>query len=182
LDNAGVTADSKGLIKSLAGPAGQILADAEVRVAEWFNDEMDRATGVYKRHTQIWIACFGALAVVLTNADTIRMTRALWGQPSIRQAGVALAEKELASCTMDAKGISCPPTSMSEIQKLELPLGWGDSDFEPKETLQRYLWRTLGWVLSALAISLGAPFWFDLLKRIAPATRLTGPSPAPKRN
>ncbi|MGH9962120.1 MAG: hypothetical protein ACREBC_34160, partial [Pyrinomonadaceae bacterium] len=33
--------------------------------------------------------------------------------------------------------------------------GWADQIY----------WHWLGWVLTALAISLGAPFWFDLLNK-----------------
>jgi len=53
-----------------------------------------------------------------------------------------------------------------QIAALGLPIGWSS------ETDPRLQWNPkelpghiLGWILTALAISLGAPFWFDLLNK-----------------
>lgn len=65
-----------------------------------------------------------------------------------------------------------------QIQSLGLPIGWDDDkdssrnipawsglkDFGGWAWNQIY-WHWLGWILTALAISLGAPFWFDLLNK-----------------
>jgi hypothetical protein len=57
-------------------------------------------------------------------------------------------------------------TTQCQIASLGLPIGWGS------ETDPRLQWNAkelpnhlLGWLLTALAISLGAPFWFDLLNK-----------------
>jgi|GEM_PF-1111355 len=56
-----------------------------------------------------------------------------------------------------------------------LPLG---PDKRNLETMGGYIRRHwLGWLCSILAISLGAPFWFDLLNKVA-NLRGTGPKPA----
>jgi len=36
----------------------------------------------------------------------------------------------------------------------------------------------IGWLISGLAVALGAPFWFDLLNKLV-NLRGTGPRPAP---
>jgi hypothetical protein len=63
--------------------------------------------------------------------------------------------------------------NLAEIEKLGLPIGWTrDPDADPKDP--RRLWgvsgqgwalRVLGWLITALALSLGAPFWFDMLNK-----------------
>jgi hypothetical protein len=60
--------------------------------------------------------------------------------------------------------------SLDELQKVGLPaggglpLGWNSQD---ARTVPRLAWpwvlKVLGWLLTAAAISLGAPFWFDVL-------------------
>jgi cell division septation protein DedD len=66
--------------------------------------------------------------------------------------------------------------SQCELEGLGLPLGWTSADdkwpglrFWEKSFWNDWyvqLWRHwLGWLLTALAISLGAPFWFDLLNK-----------------
>jgi hypothetical protein len=75
--------------------------------------------------------------------------------------------------------ISDPAANMScterRIRDLGLPIGWDNtratSPFEPGQTwlgwLASFHWRSIpGWLLTALAISFGAPFWFDLLNKI----------------
>lgn len=40
-----------------------------------------------------------------------------------------------------------------------------------------WFWKIVGWLVTALAVSLGAPFWFDLLNRLI-SMRASGPKPA----
>ncbi len=55
----------------------------------------------------------------------------------------------------------------NEIQAVKTPLGLGWSNFD-YEQANWYDWvlKALGWIVTALAISLGAPFWFDILKKL----------------
>jgi hypothetical protein len=47
------------------------------------------------------------------------------------------------------------------LDALELPIGWPDATFG-----RDWYMRILGWLITGAAISLGAPFWFDLLNRM----------------
>src|SRR5262249_40537927 len=60
-----------------------------------------------------------------------------------------------------------------------LPIGWTD-DAKAQFYAPGCAWLLFiaGWFLTALAASLGAPFWFDLLnKTLSLNTRLTGAKP-----
>src|SRR5437868_2681852 len=55
--------------------------------------------------------------------------------------------------------------------KQELPIGWNRSSYhktldELKEWSYDFWLKLFGWLLGAIAISLGAPFWFDLLMKL----------------
>src|SRR5262249_6510362 len=58
------------------------------------------------------------------------------------------------------------------IKKQGLPIGWYTTQadvvppFPPHGPLTPWLVKLLGWVVTALAVSLGAPFWFDMLNKI----------------
>ncbi len=76
--------------------------------------------------------------------------------------------------------------AVAEVQKLNLPIGWTIKsvsgtknaypmqiwgyiplDWNLKPGAQQNKWfKFFGWIFSALAISLGAPFWFDLLNKL----------------
>jgi hypothetical protein len=60
----------------------------------------------------------------------------------------------------------------SQVDSMELKLGWGEGD-------RFSLIKLLGWLLTAIAISLGAPFWFDLLNKVI-SIRGAGRSPEEK--
>jgi len=57
--------------------------------------------------------------------------------------------------------------NLREIKNLEIPIGWtqrvrDDFNDAPWQTL---LMSLMGWLITALAVSLGAPFWFDMLNK-----------------
>ena len=70
-------------------------------------------------------------------------------------------------------------TAATELASLQVPLGWAD----PESSYVGHHWLSAiaGWLLTALAASMGAPFWFDMLNRFV-NIRAAGPSPdeAPK--
>lgn len=47
-----------------------------------------------------------------------------------------------------------------------LPIGWTELDFSHL-TLGEQARKILGWLLTTFALSLGAPFWFDLLQKLS---------------
>jgi hypothetical protein len=67
---------------------------------------------------------------------------------------------------------TAPPLSVSDrlpcIQKqvdaLPIPLGWGSGSRPDGATA--WVAAIGGWLFTAAALSLGAPFWFDALKRL----------------
>ena len=126
--------------------AGQRIEDAENAIEGWYNDGMDRVSGWYKRRTQLWSALVAAAITVAVNADTIRMARDFWLEPALRSS-VALAA-----------------TSGHTAQAIEPVLGWsGVTDWNNPTA---WLARVTGWLLTVVAVSMGAPFWFDALNKI----------------
>ena len=76
--------------------------------------------------------------------------------------------KESPQCKLEA--------NRRQLEALNLPIGWGSVDdvsrkwpgfnfFNPGGWFDQAQRHLLGWLLTALAISLGAPFWFDLLNK-----------------
>jgi hypothetical protein len=76
------------------------------------------------------------------------------------------------ACLKDTNSPACKmEMNLVRIQGLGLPIGWDTSN--PKlvpplsswEHIGGWLLKMLGWLITAFAISLGAPFWFDLLNK-----------------
>jgi hypothetical protein len=101
------------------------LARARENVEKWFDDSMDRVSGVFKRYSQMMALIIGFVVALLLNVDSINLTIYLWREPAIRQ---ALAENaanfELPQDQME----SDPEQAMQDFRKqfvgLNLPVGW----------------------------------------------------------
>jgi hypothetical protein len=164
------------------------LADNDLQklrdgIAGWFDSAMDRVGGAYKRNMK-WISLAVGLAITLIlGADTIQVGRAIWVDSTLRAQIVQAAAGVQAS--YDPKAVSNKPL----FDKLKgdddniraLPIGWQNlPDQLTWSSGVTWLVKFIGLILTALAVSLGAPFWFDLLSKFM-NVRGTGQRP-PRSN
>jgi hypothetical protein len=142
----------------------------------WFNDAMDRFTGWYKRWTQQVSFVVAIIVVVLANADTMMLANRLARETGLRAGIAAAAENAAQKMTGDfTKSQTARQELLNESENLGLPLGWIDPKANGTKdpfAFERIPNTALGWILkvvgllmSALAVSLGAPFWFETLSK-----------------
>jgi hypothetical protein len=154
------------------------LESVRVAIEKWFNTSMDRVSGWYKRRTQIILFFIALIAASSLNIDTVHIVDRLLADPSVRSSLVATAQEYARSSVSQPT----PPASNSQasdqptlqrvarvednlarLKGLGVPIGWSD-----EQSLKgRYYWfvKIAGLLASALAATLGAPFWFDILNR-----------------
>ncbi len=170
--------ESKGR-QALSALVNQGQADLEsVRssLEAWYNDGMDRVAGWYKRRTTLVLFCLGMIVAVGVNADSFLIARTLWSNPALRQATITAADKYIQSYKPDTPGNQLTAlqvkdsidTLNSNLANLHLPIGWppkGSSNDARSFDAGNPWFRIVGWFMTAAALSLGAPFWFDLLNK-----------------
>jgi hypothetical protein len=196
-------------VEEYAADKEKLLAAARSNVEKWFNDSMDRVSGVFKRYSQTMALLIGLICALLLNVDSIDLTIYLWRDPSVRQVLAArAAQLQSVEPGTDSNPQQTYEDLTAELQDLNLPVGWGITDNDgagscalfprehqsfgipvigtskclssPQPTNQtNLLLKMLGIFITALAARLGAPFWFDVLKR-AVNLRGTGANPAEK--
>ncbi len=184
------------LLANLATAEGD-FGKLQDNVAKWFDSAMDRVSGGYNRQLKR-ISFFVGLALVLTvNADTVNVAQSLWKNSALRLEMVQLADSirtnpppEAAKAHPVSPGGESPASPVKlgpaveaiqgDVAELkQLPVGWTSfsSGTAPlSEISLNVLLKIIGLVLTALAISLGAPFWFDLLNMFM-NLRATGEKP-----
>ncbi|MBV8810653.1 MAG: hypothetical protein JO033_18445 [Acidobacteriaceae bacterium] len=138
---------------------GRTVHGAEQNIEAWYNDSMDRVSGWYKRKTQVWTLVVASILTLATNADTINITRRVWIEPTLRNAFLALAQNPNALNGMSGGRV----ISANAAHFLGQVIGW--PDLSQLGDVWSWPERVLGWILTIIAVSLGAPFWFDALKR-----------------
>lgn len=139
-------------------------------VERWFDDAMDRLSGAYKRFCGLFLLGFGIVVAVAFNIDSIAIAGYLWKNPDAAAAFAASAQGAAAAASAPT-AMASPPTQIAAAwQAAAIPFGWGDAPVD------NWALKVLGWLATALAVSLGAPFWFDLLGRLL-NLRAAGPKP-----
>jgi hypothetical protein len=153
------------------------LARTQANLEAWYDSSMDRVSGWYKRSTQKILFVISLVVVVALNVNTITITDYLFRHDTVRSTIIAGIENP--SGYEDAK---------RRLDDLHLPLGWTGDGLEASwgsprtrseratlagKTVAEIRWQPwddviaplLGWLITAFAATLGAPFWFDLLNK-----------------
>lgn len=163
---------------------------ARKNIEDWFDGAMDRVSGWYKRRTQVILLVIGFVVAMLINADTINIGRALVNDDSLRRSVVASAERTAAQPLPSPAPTPATPEerervarqkigdARAQLDELGLPLGWEHNRYDAggrlanADSLRRlpadaseFILKLFGLLLTGLAISQGAPFWFDLLNK-----------------
>jgi hypothetical protein len=144
-------AQLKTLLTSFYTRANGSLESMQSAVADWFNTGMERVSGGYKRNAQLFSFVIALGIAGLFNIDTFHLFSVLWKHPAL------VANVSTGATT----------TSAMLVELNKLPAGWS-GDWSN--------WRPFGWLVTASSALFGAPFWFDVLKRL---TNLRGTGPKP---
>ena len=167
---------------ALVDEASGDLKKALENVENWFNEAMDRVSGWYKRKAQLTVLLLALAVTVALNVDTVMIVNGL-SQDSVLRAAVVARAEEIAKKPLTAG----PDTSLTlaeeldaQVQQLQLPIGWSSKHGDPRGLpVDSFAWagKIVGLLLTTMAVSLGAPFWFDVLNRFT-NLRGTGKQPA----
>ncbi|TAD82068.1 MAG: hypothetical protein EAZ98_08810 [Oscillatoriales cyanobacterium] len=142
----------------------------------WFDRSMERASGVYKRNSRGVAILLGTAIAIGANADTVNIINRL-SKDSMLRSTVNLYAQQLVEKNTPAKLDNL--TNLTKVQNevgialdnLAVPFGWSEPnrlEIDPEGNVlwPAFLAKVFGWLLSGVAISMGAVFWFDVLSKI----------------
>ncbi|MEM9203985.1 MAG: hypothetical protein AAGC53_20275 [Actinomycetota bacterium] len=141
----------------------------------WFDDTMDRVEGAYKRWATVCLFVVGLGITITANASAIDVARALWVDTATRE-----AVADAASALPEGTEIESVAEAVDQLEELKLPIGWDDGVDSVFPDLQPWTWQwsTIGgWLVTALLVMMGAPFWYGLLTKLV-ALRSSGSKPS----
>jgi hypothetical protein len=172
----------KSQLQAIARTAGDKVDDLVTAVSAWADRSLTMLGEVYKKKMQRISLLIGFVVAVMFNIDTVGLTMHLYRDKEAREAAAGLAV-QLADQT-DREAFDRCMALPAEQRRLDpscaplaglvesvrgrnaslglLPVGWAAG---VSAAPWRWVTRLLGWVLTSLAVSVGAPFWFDLLNR-----------------
>ena len=180
----------KKLVRFLYRQSGGDILVFKQKVEGWFNEVMDRASGSYKRSSQRWLFCIGLIVAIIFNADALMIYHNLSVSSTLREVVTEAASNYVntnpapQTPNLDSADVNVAREQIDRlvndnIAVLSSPLGLGWTTVTPGEMNGMWwLYRIVGWLTTALSISFGATFWFEILKKLV-NVRAAGPVPAP---
>jgi hypothetical protein len=184
----------------LVNRAGNDLDRWRKEIEHWFDDKMDRVSGWYKRRTKPLLFAIGLILVGVLNVDSVLLAKTFYTQPALRDSVVAAAERasqtggqpdacKPPSANEQADPVACAQAELDAVKDLNIPIGWPTAFWKwgkwggftkearvPHKPVEGWI-KIAGLLITAFALTLGAPFWFDLLNKFI-NFRATGSPPS----
>lgn len=165
---------------------GEDIVTLRVNLESWYDATMDRTAGWYKRRTQKLLFYMGFALAVALNINPIVIGQHLSVDREARQTMVNLAaalNQNRPPGEADRVPAADPADdpnrgNVEELRRLDravrsagLPIGWNSFAYDRSFPSDRHwVWSVLlaiaGWATTAIAATLGAPFWFDVLNKL----------------
>lgn len=158
------------------GDTQEQLERFQKEIEMWFDQSMQRASGVYKRNAKGVAILLGTAIAVAANADTINIINRL-SKDSMLRSTVNLYAQQLVE--KNAKTKLDNLATLTKVQQdvdraldqVALPFGWSEQNRLERDRQGNLLWpafmaKLFGWIVSGVAISMGAGFWFEALNKI----------------
>jgi hypothetical protein len=169
------------LLDVAARTAGTDSDKVRAFLEQWFEGQMERVSGWYKRITQWILLIIGAVTAAALNIDATSMAESLYRNDALREVIVAEASAKTANPEVASSTSQTPSAAFQELRSYSFPIGWSWTGTWPEPVpqcaaagqpsgscslgLSGVILLILGWAITAVAVSLGAPFWFDLLNK-----------------
>jgi len=134
------------------------------RIERWFDDMMAGVSALYKQHARRIVIAIALAVSLLLGVDTIQLSRYLYLQPVARNALV-----EQANQIVEQDGVAGEDALqyLSSLQSMELPLIWS---VPLPANPGGWALKILGLLITWAAISQGASFWYQNLKKLREVT------------
>ncbi len=148
------------------------LADLRTRTTAYFNGILEQAAETFRARARSFVIILSIGITVLFGTDSIQLAKALWTNANLRAIAVAQADIVVAQggTTADLSDI------IDDLAKFSIKVGWWQTQQFPQSSnvldWSSYIFlKILGLGITAAAVSQGASFWYDLLKKLSsPAT------------
>ena len=146
----------------------------------WFDGAMSTLSATFRRNIRWWTVVASVLIVGILGLESIGFAQRLYDQPA--QQAVITAQAEAAvTAGEDAKNckdtstkgrFNCAKDTVDELSGLKVSVWEIPADQRPA-----VLRIILGFLVTVAAIAFGAPFWFDVMRRLSGLRKVSTTTP-----
>ena len=148
------------------------IADLRTRTTAYFTGVMEQAAATFRARARSFVIILSIGITILFGTDTIQLAQALWTNAGLRAIAAAQADAVVAEGGTNADLSDL----LDDLSKFSIKIGWWQTqEFPERSDVAGWAWfvvlKILGLCVTAAAVSQGASFWYDLLKKLSsPAT------------
>lgn len=149
-----------------------------IAIEEWFDAGMQRVSDWYKKRSRVAMFVYGLGVAILFNVSAVIVTVDLYENEIVRETLVGLAaqrvavvEDEPVDPVSGCADRECVQREVAAIVDTGLPVWWRECPVGSEtricgfENVGRGAASIVGWLVTAAALSMGASFWFAILKK-----------------
>ena len=148
------------------------LADLRTRTTAYFNGMMEQAAATFRARARSFVIILSFGITLLFGTDTIQLAKTLWTSAELRAIAAAQADAVVAR-----EGASADLSNIIyDLGAYSIRIGWWQQEQFPKtnnvgDWALYIVLKIIGLGLTAMAVSQGSSFWYDLLKKVtSPST------------
>jgi hypothetical protein len=168
--------ETHSILINLIDRADNNVNQFKILIEEWFHETMDRVSGWYKRYNQVITFFVGALIAYALNINTIEISKILSDDKDTRIAMVEAASDYMASVKVASDSLADKKsfeqlnedvkTLIQETKNVESIMNIPRPKLGSAENAVSWSSYIFGCLITTIALSLGSPFWFDLLSKL----------------
>lgn len=162
------------ILEFLARQDGGNTAVFKDKIGFWFDEIMTRASEWYKGNIKWWLFGVGFALALIFNVDTIQIYQTISANAVLQEQIVTMATEfvekndSLQGPNLELSIQESAAHLDSTIKQIEpvrsaLGLGWSASE---GKNLPWWLIKFAGLLLTGISVTFGAPFWFEILKKL----------------
>lgn len=153
------------------------ISDLKSRTTAYFTGMMEQAAATFRARARSFVIMLSIGITVLFGTDSIQLAKTLWTSAELRAIAAAQADAVVAR-----EGANADLTELIDsLGEFSIKIGWWQTEQFPQtnsvaDWAVYLLFKVVGLGLTAMAVSQGASFWYDLLKKITAPTTSTSSS------
>ncbi len=167
--------EGKQAMLTWVGQGVNTVEELRKRTTAYFSGVMDQAAATFKTNARSFVIVLSILLTFLLGTDSIQLAQTLWTNAGVRALAVAQAQVVVQQEGTDAN-VEDLIDQLSALQIVKL--GWWQTDIPEMSNFGAWAsfvgLKFLGLGLTAVAVSQGSSFWYDLLKKIVAPTKSGG--------
>jgi len=144
------------------------ISELRAHASAYINGLLEQAADTFRARARSFVIILSLFVTLLFGTDTIQLAQNLWNSADLRAIAAAQAQ-----VVVEQQGMRADVTDIvDELGKYSIKIGWWQTQLLPESSAPWTDWvsfislKLLGLGITAIAVSQGSSFWYDLLKKV----------------